>query len=127
MRRRLVPPGQIEVASARCTGADENRVIPFGQQALHRIDVDAAAQFDAEIEDVAGFLVDHFLGQTEAGDLRADHAARLRILIEQNDLVPERGKVTGDGERRRSSTDTGDTAAVHRHPSARHAPLDVVL
>ena len=122
-----MPPGQFEIPSARCAGADENRVIPFVEQALHRIDADTAAQFRAKREYVAGFLVDHFFGQAESWDLRADHAARLWILVEQNDLVSERGKVAGDSERRRPCTDAGDTSAVHRHPPPRHATVNVVL
>src|SRR5262249_62327255 len=68
------------------------------------IDAFAAAKFDPEIEDIVAFLVDNGLGQAEARDLRADHAARLRILIKDHALVAERGEVAGDRKRGGAAT-----------------------
>ena len=65
----------VEVAAARRAGADEDRVVAFGEELLQRIDAMAALELDAEVEDVAHLLVDHALGQAEARDLRPDHAA----------------------------------------------------
>ena len=77
---RPLPGGPaIEVAAARRAAADEDRVAVLGEQRAHRLDARAAEEFDAELEDVAGLLVDHFLGQAEARDLRADDAAGLRV------------------------------------------------
>ena len=68
-------PGIVEVAPARRAGADEDRVVVLGEQRLQAVDALAAAELDAEVEDVADLLVDHRFGQAEARDLRADHAA----------------------------------------------------
>ena len=76
--------GNVEVAPARRAGADEDRVPAFGQQRLQAVDALAADELDAEVEDVVAFLVDDGFGQPEARDLRADHAARLRVLVEHH-------------------------------------------
>ena len=75
--RGFLAAGNIEVATARRAGADEDRVPVFGQQRLQAVDALAAAKLDAEVEDVAAFLVDDGFGQAESGNLRADHAAGL--------------------------------------------------
>ena len=72
----------------------------------------AAAELDAELEHVAGLLVDHFLGQAKARDLRADHSAGLRVAVEDDDFVAERRQVARDGQRRRAGADAGDALAV---------------
>ena len=69
--------GNVEVAAARRAGADEDRVVAFGEQRLQAVDALAAAELDAEVEDVVALLVDHRFGQAEFRDLRADHAAGL--------------------------------------------------
>ena len=81
--------GNVEVAAARRAGADEDRVAVFGQQRLEAVDALAAAELDAEIEDVVALLVDHRFRQAEARDLRADHAAGLGVLVE-HDAVDSR-------------------------------------
>jgi hypothetical protein len=72
---RLLAPGNVEVVAARRAGADEHRVVAFGEQVLQRTDVLAAAEVDAEAENVTRLLVDDFLGQAEFRDLGAHHAA----------------------------------------------------
>ena len=73
-------PGNVEVAAARRAGADEDRVVAFGEQRLQAVDALAEARLDAaDAEDVADLLVDHLLGQAEARDLAADHAAAARL------------------------------------------------
>ena len=79
---RFLAAGNVEVAPARRAGADEDRVPIFGKQRLHAVDALTAAELDAEAEDVAAFLVDHAVGQAEFRNLRADHAAGFRILVE---------------------------------------------
>ena len=44
---RFVAARDVEVAPARRAAADEDRVVAFGQQRLHRIDALAAAELDA--------------------------------------------------------------------------------
>jgi len=57
--------GDIEFAAARRAAADEDRIVIFGEQLLHAVDAVAALEFDAEVEDVVGLLVDHGVRQAE--------------------------------------------------------------
>src|SRR5690606_38971119 len=57
--------GNVEIAAARCTGADHDGIVAFGKQRLHAVDPGAATKIDAEIEDVIRFLIDHAVGQAE--------------------------------------------------------------
>ena len=77
-----------------------------------------AAKLHAQVEDVAGLLVDHRLGQAEARDLRADEAAGLGLAVEHRDLVAQRRQVARDGERGRPGADAGDALAVLRRDLA---------
>ena len=72
--------GNFELAAARRAGADEDRVVVLRQQRLQAVDALAADELDAEVEDVAALLVDHRIRQPEFRDLRAHHAAGLRVL-----------------------------------------------
>ena len=72
----------------------------------------AAAEFDAEIEDVAAFLVDDAVGQAEFRDLRADHAAGLRVAVEHHAAVAERRQVARHGQRSGTGADQRDALAV---------------
>src|SRR6185437_1450956 len=117
----------VEVAAARRAGADEDRVPAFGDQRLETVDALAAVEFDAEVEDVAGLLVDDRVGQTEFRDLRADHAARLGVLVEHDAGIAERSEVAGDGERGGPAADQRDALAVLALGRLRHPRLDVVL
>src|SRR5262245_45993596 len=87
VRRGLFAAGDVEIATARRAAADEDRIPTLRHQRLEAVDAFAAAKFDPEIEDVVAFLVDNGFGQAEARDLRADHAARLWILIEYHAFV----------------------------------------
>ena len=127
VRRGLLAARDREVAAARRARADEDRVPVLGEQRLHRIDPRAAAELDAEPQHVAGLLVDHFLGQAKARDLRADHAAGLRIAVEDDDLVAERRQIARDGQRGRPAADADDALAVRRRDDARQVLGDVVL
>src|SRR6478735_1485 len=112
--------------SRRRARADEDGVPAVGEEGAHGVDPRAAAKLDAELEHVAGLLVDHFLGQAKARDLRTDHSARLGVTVEDDDFVAERRQVAGDGQRRRTATDAGDPLAVARR-DARQVLDDVVL
>ncbi len=51
--------GDVEVAPARRAGADEDRIPVFSASSAFRLSIAlAAAELDAEVEDVAAFLVD---------------------------------------------------------------------
>ena len=106
--------GNVEIAAARRAGADEDRVVAFGQQRLQAVDALAEVHHGAEAGDVADFLVDHFFGQAEARDLAADHAAGLLVAVEDVDLVAERREIARDGQRGRAGADAGDLLAVLR-------------
>ena len=96
--RGFLAAGDIEFAAARCAGADEDRVVIFGQELPQAVDALAAFEFDTEVEDVVGFLVDHRIRQTEFRNLRPHHPARLGIGIEHRAVVAERREIAGDGE-----------------------------
>src|SRR5690606_40831738 len=91
--RALPATGQVEVASARRAAADEDRVVTFGQQRLHRIDPAPADELHAQVEDVAALLVDDFLRQAEARHLGAHEAAGPGIGLEHGDPVAQRCQV----------------------------------
>jgi hypothetical protein len=91
--------GDVEVATARRTRADEDRVPAFGEEGLEAVDALTRPEIDAEIEDIAALLVDHRFGQAEARNLRANHAARLGVAIEHDAVVAERREIARDGER----------------------------
>ena len=84
------------------------------------------AELHAQVEDVAGLLVDHRLGQAEARDLRADEAARLGFAVEHGDLVAQRRQVARHGQRGRPGADAGHALAVARR-HRRHARTHVAL
>ena len=124
---RLGAAGQRQVASARCAAADEHGVVALRHQLLQAVDALAADEFDAEVEDVAGFLVDDFLGQAEFGDLAADEAARLGLGVEDRDLVAVLGQVARHRQRGRAGADAGDALAVLLGRRLRQAVADIVL
>ena len=124
---RFLAAGDVEVASARRAAADEDRIKVFGEQRLQAVDAPAADELDAEIEDVVALLVDHGLGQAELGDLRAHHAAGLRVLVEHHAVVAERSEVTRDGERGRAAAHERDALAVLDGGGLGQAVADVVL
>ena len=103
--------GNVEIAAARRAAADEDRVKIFGQQRLQAVDMLAADELDAEIEDVIAFLVDHDFGQAEFRNLRAHHAAGFRVLVEHDAFVAHRGEVPRHRKR-------GGAAAHERNPLA---------
>lgn len=119
--------GNVEIAAARRAGADEDGVEVFRQQLLHGVDPHAAAEFDAEIEDVAGLLVDDAVGQAEFRNLRADHAAGFVIAVEHHAFIAERREVARHGERGGAAADQRDALAVLALRLRRHARRDVVL
>src|SRR5262245_43415400 len=123
--RRFLAARDVEVAPARCAAADEDRVVLLGEQLLERRDVRAAAELDAEVEDVADLLVDDLLREPELRDLAADHAARLRVAVVDDDLVAERREVARDGEGRGAGADAGDALAVLLRGALRQPPADV--
>src|SRR6185312_17372846 len=86
--------GDIEFAAAWRAGADEDRIIFFAEQLFQTVDALAALELDAEVEDVAGLLVDHGVGQAEFWNLAAHHAARLRIGIEHGAVIAEWREIT---------------------------------
>ncbi len=125
--RGFLAAGNVEVAPARRAGADEDRVPAFGEQRLQAVDALAADELDAEVEDVVALLVDDRFGQAEARDLRADHAARLRVLVEHDAVIAERREVARDRERGGAAADQRDALAVLLDRRLRQAVADVVL
>src|SRR3989441_2423926 len=110
--RRFPAPRNVEIAPARRARADEDRVVVLSEQLLHARDLRAALELDAEIQDVAHLLVDHFHRQAKARDLRPDHSARARGPGEDGDVGAERREIARDGERRGPGADAGGALAV---------------
>ena len=125
--RGLLAPGNVEVPAARRARAHEDRVVAVAQQFLQRLDALVGAEVDAQVEDVAHFLVDHALGEAEPRDLRADHAAGALVGLEHRDLVAERREVARHGERGGAGADAGDALAVLLPAGLRQPRPDVVL
>src|SRR5258708_6338136 len=91
-RRRR--PLSSKTAAARSAGADEDRVVAFGEDRSEAVDRPAETGLDAaHVENVVDLLVDHRLGQAEARDLAADHAAAARLGVIKDELVAERREV----------------------------------
>jgi len=67
----------LEIAAARAPEPTKIASQPSASSALRLSIALAADELDAEIEDVAALLVDDRFRQTEARDLRADHAPAL--------------------------------------------------
>src|SRR5207245_5277092 len=103
VRRRFLAAGNVELAAARRARTDEDRIPALRQQRLEAVDALAAVKFDAEIEDIVAFLVDDRFRQTEARNLRADHAAGLGVLVEHHAVITERRQVARDREDRKST------------------------
>ena len=100
--RSLGAPGDVQVTAARRAAADEHRVPLFRcigrDQLRQRIDAGATAELDAAVEDVTHFLVDDAIGKPELGNLRAHHAAGLRVAVENDAFVAERREIARDGQ-----------------------------
>ena len=109
VRGGFLAAGDVEVAPARRAGADEDRVVAFGRAAPSGCRCAVPARNSTpQVEDVADFLVDHRLGQAEARDLRAHHAARLGVAVEDDArhsrAAPGRARRSArPGRRRRSA------------------------
>src|SRR5687768_7339891 len=102
----LLTSGQIEITAAWRPGADEYRVVILGEDTGEAIDALPETCLDATYaENIADLFVDHRLRQAEARDLATDHAAAARLRIVKDDLIAERRKVAGDGQRCRSGAE----------------------
>src|SRR5262249_10500161 len=108
----FVAAGNVEVAPARRTRADEDRIPVFRKKRLETVDALAGAKFDAKIEDVSAFLVDNGIGQAEFRDLRADHAAGFGIAVKYDTLVAERCEIPCNGEGGWTTADQCDALAI---------------
>ncbi len=122
----LLAAGNVELAAAWGAGADEDRVVVLSQQLLQAVDALAALELDAEVEDVAGLLVDHAVGQAEFRNLAPHHAAGLGVAVEHGAVIAERGEIARHRERSRAAADQRDALAIVRS-RFRQAMLDIVL
>src|SRR5439155_15889676 len=111
---RLVASGNRDIAPAWRTAADEHGVELLFEQRTHRVDAGAAAKFDALIQDVAHFLVDHAVRQAEFRDLRAHHAAALTVAVEDHALVAERYEIACNSQRSGPGANQRDAFAITR-------------
>ncbi len=125
--RGLAAAGDVDVATARRSAADEHRVEALPQERLHAVDALAGTEIDAHVEHVAHLLVDDALGQAELGDLRAHHPARLAVAVEHDELVAERCEIARDRERGGTGADHRDPLAVPMRGARGEAIADVFL
>src|SRR5215472_14214727 len=109
---RLRATRNVEIAPARRTATDKDRVPIVTEQALQTFDVFAKAGFDTHFEDQVAFLVGDRLRQPEARDLGPHHAAALDVAVEHHAVVSERHQISSDGQRGRPGTDKRDALAV---------------
>src|SRR5262249_58440215 len=112
VRRRFLAAGNVEIPAPRRAPPREDRSPASRQQRLETVDAIAAVKFDAEVEDIVAFLVDDRFRQTEARNLRADHAAGLRILVEHRAMIAERRQVARDRERGGAAAPERDALAI---------------
>src|SRR5271166_2362099 len=123
----LLAPGDVEVAPPRRAAADEDRIPVFRQQGFQAVDSLAPAKLHSEVEDVITLLIDDGLGQSESRDLRADHAAGLGILIENDAVIAKRREVARDRQRCGPAADERNALAVARGSRAGQPGADIVL
>ena len=112
IRCRLLPARALQVAPARGAAANEDRVIALVHQRAHRFDALAGFEGHAQVQHIAGFLVDHRFGQAKARNLRAYEAAGLGLAVEHGHVIAQRREIPRDGQRSRPGTDAGDALAV---------------
>ena len=124
---RFLAAGDVEIAAARRAAAHEDRVKVLRQQRPHTVDALAAAEFDAEVENVTAFFVDHAFRQTEFRDLRAHHPAGQRILVEHRALVTHWREVARNGKRSGAAAHERNAFAVFACGRLRQAIPDIVL
>src|SRR5580658_9821063 len=113
--------------SPRRAAADEDRVEIFREQRFETVDALAADKFDADIEDVLAFLVEDFFRQAEFRNLRAHHAAGLRIGIEHDAGIAHRRQVARHRERGGAAAHERDALAVLFLGRLRQPVANVVL
>ena len=92
-------------------GADENGVIALRVQLVHRnvrTDQYIRPEGDAQPLDAPNLPLDHFLAEPEFRDTVQQHAARLRLGLEDSDRKSQLGKVARYRQSRRPRAD-------HRH------------
>ena len=104
--------GDVELASARRAGADEDRIVILSQQFLQAVDALTTLEVDAEVEDVVGLLVDHRVRQAEFRNLAPHHAAGLGVGIEHGAVIAERREVARHRKRGRPAADQRNALAV---------------
>ena len=98
VRRGFPTSRNVDVAAARRAAADEHGVEFFSQQRAHRVDAAAAAKLNALVDDVADFFVDYAVGKSKLRNLRAHHAARLGVAVENHAFIAQRRKIARDGQ-----------------------------
>src|SRR6266550_5373923 len=96
---RFDAAGNRDIASARRAAADKHCIELLLEQRTHRVDACAAAKVYPLIQNVADFLIDHAVGQAELRNLRAHHAAALKVSVEDDALVAKRREITHNSQR----------------------------
>ena len=82
-------------------------------QAVHLLAVHAVVELDVDsaVENPLDLGVELLARQAVVGDAVAQHAAEVRALLEDRDLVPHEGEVVGAREARRAAADHADALA----------------
>jgi hypothetical protein len=110
--RLVMSSRQVELLPARSTDADEYGVKALSEKTLEARDGSVVANVDSHVENHPRLFFENLFGQAKRGDVRAHQSAGLVVLLEDRDLVAERHEIIGDGERRRSRADAGNSSSI---------------
>src|SRR5689334_25098604 len=127
MRRSFLATWNIEVSAARRAAADEDGIEALVEHGLQAFNTLTDAQLRFEVEDVADLFINDRFRQPKFRNLRAHHATRERVRLEDHHLVAERQQVACDGKRGGPRTDTRDARAIALRSRGGHSITDVVF
>ncbi len=108
----VVAPGNIEILAARCARPDEDRVVVLRQEVAETVHRRVQAHVDPHVDDGRDLLVKDLRRQAERRDVRPHEPTRHVVLLEDDDLVPDREEVVGDRQRGRAGADAHHPAPV---------------
>ena len=119
--------GNVQIAPFRRAGANKDRIERLGEKVFQAVDALAQPHLRAHGRDIAHFLIQHFFGQAEFGDLRADHAAGFSLAVKYNKIITKGGEIACNRHRGGASPDQRDPFAVFLFGHFGHAGGNITL